>query len=364
MYTEKNYIMWLNSLMSISMEHKNSLLEYFGSCRELWDTSRDEITAANILTNEETEILIRSRYKYNMDKELEKLFHSEAEFYIRGEAGFPLPFTMMDDMPLGVYIIGEYPKDAAPFVSIVGSRRITDYGATVCHAMAKELAENGVIIVSGMAMGTDAMAHKGCIEGGGKTIAVLGCGADVCYPVSNTNLYNEIKCNGCIISEFSLGEKPAAANFPYRNRLIAALSSVTVVVEAAEISGSLITANKALDYGRSVMAVPGNITSKYSSGCNKLIAGGCRMYTCVQDILDEIGVKLDKKSLKNLEKDISPLAPNEKIVYDCIDYEPITADELISKAGVEARELSVILTLLELKGCVRRLSGQKFVRNL
>ncbi len=364
MYTEKNYIMWLNSLISVNMEHKNSLLEYFGKCEELWNADRKDITDANILTKEEIEILIRSRYRYNMDKELEKLYHSEAEFFIRGESGFPLPLTMMEDVPLGVYIIGEYPKDAAPFVSIVGSRRITDYGATVCHNMAKELAENGIIVVSGMAMGTDAMAHKGCIEGGGKTIAVLGCGADVCYPASNTNLYNEIKCNGCIISEFPLGERPAAANFPYRNRLIAALGLVTVVVEAADISGSLITANKALDYGRSVMAVPGNITSRYSEGSNRLIAEGCKMYTCVQDILDEIGVKIDKNSLKKLEKDISPLAPNEKIVYDCIDYEPITADELIAKAGVGSKELSVILTLLELKGCIRRLSGQKFVRNL
>ncbi len=364
MYTEKNYIMWLNSLIALNMEHKNSLLAYFGSCENLWNADRGDITAAKILAKEEIELLIRSRYKYKMDEELEKLYRSEASFYVKGEKGYPIPFTMMEDMPLGIYIIGEYPKDPAPFVSIVGSRRITDYGAAVCNAVSKELAEYGIVIVSGMAMGTDAVAHKSCIDNGGKTIAVLGSGVDVCYPATNTNLYNEIKYNGCIISEFPLGERPSAANFPYRNRLIAALSSLTLVVEAAEASGSLITANKALDYGRSVMAVPGNITSRYSVGCNSLIAGGCRMYTCVQDILDEIGVRIDKISLKKMEKDISPLAPSEKIVYDCIDYEPITADELIAKAGVESKELSVILTLLELKGCIRRLSGQKFVRNL
>ncbi len=364
MYTEKNYIMWLNSLLAIKSENRIALMEYFGSCEGLWNADRYDIAAAKILAKEELELLIRSRYRYDMDKELERLYHSEADFYIRGESGYPLPFTMMEDMPLGVYIIGNYPDNASPFVSIVGSRRVTDYGASVCNAMARELAESGIVVVSGMAMGTDAIAHKSCIEGGGKTIAVLGSGADVCYPVSNTNLYNEIKYNGCIISEYSLGERPAAANFPYRNRLIAALGSVTVVVEAAEASGSLITANKALDYGRSVMAVPGNITSRFSTGCNRLIANGCRMYTCVQDILEELGIRIDKNSLKKLEKDISPLAPNEKIVYDCIDYEPITADELTAKTGMEVKELSVILTLLELKGCIRRLSGQKFVRSL
>lgn len=364
MYSEKNYIMWLNSLITIRTDNRSSLIKYFGSCENLWNADRADIAESGLLSKEELELLIRSRYRYDMDKELEKLYHSEANFYIKGEAGYPLPFTMMDDMPLGVYIIGSYPDNAAPFVSIVGSRRVTDYGATVCHSIAKELAEMGMVIVSGMAMGMDAIAHKSCIEGGSKTIAVLGSGADVCYPAANTNLYNEIKYNGCIISEFPLGEKPAAANFPYRNRLIAALGSVTVVVEAAEASGSLITANKALDYGRSVMAVPGNITSKFSVGCNRLISGGCKMYTCVQDILDEMNVRIDKNTLKNLEKDISPLASNEKIVYDCIDYDTITVDELIAKTGMEVRELSAILTLLELKGCIRHLSGQKFVRSL
>lgn len=364
MYTEKNYIMWLSSLMNVNVEGKRALTDILGSAEEVWRADRKTLLSANVLSSDAVEVIVKSRYKYDMDKELEKLHNSQADFYVPGDKGFPKQLTVMNEPPMGIYAIGNIPDSAYPMVSIVGSRRISDYGATVCHSIAKELAEAGIIVVSGMAMGIDAIAHKAAIEGGGETIAVLGTGVDVCYPLVNKSLYNEIKLNGCILSEFPLGTKAAPYNFPYRNRIIAALSRATVVVEAAEKSGSLITANKAIENSRVVMAVPGNITSALSKGCNNLIRRGCVPVTCTQDILDDLNIRLSKKELKKSEKELIPLAEDEKMLYDCINYEPISADELVEKLDMDTREITCLLTMLELKGCIRRLSGQKVVRSI
>lgn len=364
MYTEKNYIMWLSSLMSINVDIKSSLIEKLGSAEAVWRADRKTLAATKLLKEDKLELLIKSRYKYDIDDEIEKLNNSDVEFYIPSDKEFPVQLTAMNEPPMGIYVMGKIPDSSYPMVSIVGSRRISDYGATVCHSIAKELAEAGIVVVSGMAMGVDAIAHKSAIEGRGETIAVLGTGVDVCYPVVNTGLYNEIKINGCILSEFPLGTRAYKANFPYRNRIIAGLSRATVVIEAAERSGSLITANKAAENSRIVMAVPGNITSALSKGCNNLIRRGCTLVTCAQDILEDLGVKLDKKELKKSEKDLIPLAQDEKMLYDCISYEPISADELVEKLEMDTREITCLLTMLELKGCIRRLSGQKVVRSL
>lgn len=364
MYSEKNYIMWLSSLMNISSEKRYELMDKLGSAEEVWKADRREIVRTGILSDEKVEYLIKSRYKYDMDKELEKLQRSEADFIVPGDSIYPEQLTAMNEPPLGIYVVGSMPDKMSPMISIVGSRRISDYGATVGNKLAKELAESGVTIVSGMAMGADTIAHMGAIEGGGKTVAVLGTGVDVCYPAVNTNLYNEIKLNGCIISEFPLGTKAYKANFPYRNRIIACLSRATIVIEGTEKSGSLITANKAIENSRIVMAVPGNITSSLSKGCNSLIRRGCAPVTCTQDILDELDIKITKKELKNSEKEILPLAKDEKMVYDCISYEPVTADELTEKLNMDAKTVAYLLTMLELRGCIKRLSGQKVVRSL
>lgn len=356
--------MWLSSLMNISVDIKSELVNALGSCENVWLADRKTLSATKCLTEKALETIIKSRYRYDIDNELEKLYKNDAKFYVPTDKEYPKQLTAMNEPPMGIYIIGSLPDNSLPMVSIVGSRRISDYGATVCHSIAKELSEAGVVVVSGLAMGVDAIAHKAAIEGGGETVAVLGTGVDVCYPVVNTNLYNEIKEKGCLLSEFPLGTTPFKANFPYRNRIIAGLSRATVVIEAAEKSGSLITANKAIENSRIVMAVPGNITSKLSKGCNDLIRKGCTPVTCTQDIIEDLGIKIVKKQLKKSEKELIPLAQDEKMLYDCISYEPITADELVEKLSMDTREVTCLLTMLELKGCIRRLSGQKVVRSL
>lgn len=363
-YSEKNYIMWLSSVMSIPVDLRRELVDYFGSAEEVWKAKARDISASKILSENRTDMLIYSRGAYDMDRELDKLYRSGADFIIPDDSVYPVQLTAMNEAPLGLYMLGTMPTAAMPMVSIVGSRRVSDYGAVVCSKIAGEIAGYGITVVSGMAMGIDALAHKGAIDSGGKTIAVLGTGIDVCYPSVNRNLYNEIKSVGCLLSEFPLGTAPNKINFPYRNRIIACLSKLTVVVEAAEKSGSLITAASAIENSRTVMAVPGNITSALSKGCNNLIRNGCAPVICTEDILEALDIKLDKKELKNSEKMLIPLAEDEKMLYDCIGYEPITVDELISKLDIDTKEAMCLLTMLELKGCIRRLSGQKVVRSL
>ncbi len=363
-YSEKNYIMWLSSVMGIPVDVRRSLIEHFGSAEEVWRAKAKDIVNSKILSENRADMLIYSRGAYNMDGELDKLCRLGADFIVPGDSVYPVQLTAMHEAPLGLYMLGNMPTDTMPMVSIVGSRRVSDYGAMVCSKIAGELAHYGITVVSGMAMGIDAIAHKGAIDAGGKTIAVLGTGIDVCYPPVNRNLYNEIKAMGCLLSEFPFGTAPNKFNFPYRNRIIAGLSRVTVVVEAAEKSGSLITAESAIENSRTVMAVPGNITSALSRGCNELIRNGCAPVTCTEDILEALDIKLNKKELKNSEKILIPLAEDEKMLYDCIGYEPITIDELISRSDMDAKEAMCLLTMLELKGCIRRLSGQKIVRSL
>lgn len=363
-YSENNYIMWLNSIVNIPVDKRRELMEFFGGAEELWRAKARDIAKTEILNENRLDMLIYSRGAYDMDKELEDLYKIGGRFLSFSDDDFPKALTAMNEAPLGIYVLGKIPNQSFPMVSIVGSRRVSDYGAAVCNSLSRNLADYGITVVSGMAMGIDGIAHKAALSVGGKTIAVLGTGIDVCYPAVNRSLYEELKIKGCIISEYPLGTRPNKINFPYRNRIIACLSRATIIVEAAERSGSLITAAQAIENSRIVMAVPGNITSALSRGSNDLLRKGCPPVTCVEDIINELGIKLDKRELKKSEKDLIPLAENEKMLYDCIGYEPVTIDELISKLNMDAGVVNGLLTLLELKGCIRRLSGQKMVRCL
>ena len=276
---------------------------------------------------------------------------------------YPKSLKEISSPPVGIYIKGKLPKEDFNFVSIVGSRKVTNYGSLICEDISSKIARKGVVVVSGMAYGIDSIAHRSCLENGGKTIAVLGCGVDVCYPRSNESLYRKILENGCVISEFPIGQRPERHLFPIRNRIIAGLSKVIVVIEAGKKSGTLITAKKAIEYDKVVMAVPGNLTSKNSEGCNLLIKNGSKCLTCVEDVFEELDFK-ESSQLKNYEKEIIPLAEKEKIVYSCISYEPISFDEIALKLDISVREVMSIITFLELKQLIKKVSGQKVIKNL
>jgi DNA processing protein len=243
---------------------------------------------------------------------------------------------------------------------MVGSRRASTYGLTTTERFAFDLSSRGITVVSGMARGIDTAAHRGALKGGSATIGVLGCGIDVVYPAESRRLFSEMAEQGALLSEFPIATPPLAENFPRRNRIISGLSHGVLVVEAAEGSGSLITAQYALEQGRDVYAVPGNIGYVGSCGTNRLIKDGAKLVTSVEDIMDELpGMQ---RASAGVTVSQIPLAPGEEAVVTLLGQTPCHIDEIIAGSALTVGEVSAMLLRLELKGAVKQLPGKHYVR--
>ncbi|MBQ9518375.1 MAG: DNA-processing protein DprA [Firmicutes bacterium] len=361
MYTENAYIMWLNSLIDISAANRRRLLEHFGGAKAVWDASSADVSRVAGINSDTMYKIMRTKTGDTIEKLLKGCEKAGARFVTYKDEEYPDILREIYDWPIGYYIIGEMP-DTLYNTAIVGSRTCTEYGRETAYQISKQLAQNGVNIISGMAEGIDGCAHRGALDGGGKTVAVMGTGIDICYPSVHTALRNDIIKNGCIISEFPTGMHGTAFTFPARNRIISGLSRSVAVIEAAERSGSLITANVALDQGREVFAVPGNINSKFSKGTNGLIKQGASVLTSADDILSVYGI--DKKKKTKREKNTNNFTePNEKSVYDAIDIVPQSVEELAAKTGLDTSTLQSTLMMLEINGHIKKMSGQRYVRN-
>jgi len=275
-----------------------------------------------------------------------------------GDAAYPDSLLEAADPPLLLYTQGRIELLSAESIAIVGSRNATPQGLDNARKFATQLSHAGFTIVSGLALGIDAAAHEGGLEGGGSTIAVVGTGLDSAYPTRNRALTNRISEHGLLVSEYSLGTPPLPANFPQRNRIIAGLARATLVIEAAPKSGSLITARLANESGRDVLAIPGSIHSPQSRGCHALIKQGAKLVESVADILDELR---PGASAALPRRDAAPQATRDPILQ-ALGFDPITLDALAERTGWPPAELSTRLFDLELDGQVVRLSGQRFQR--
>jgi len=260
-----------------------------------------------------------------------------------------------------MYIKGDVLPCDSRAVAIVGTRKCTAYGRDIAFELAGELARNGVTVVSGLAHGIDTAAHQGALKASGRTIAALGSGLNIIYPAINKRLSEEISASGALVSEFPLNTSPDKWNFPRRNRIISGMSLGVVIVEAPDSSGALITAAFALEQGREVFAVPGNVKSYLSRGPHKLLRDGACLVETVDDILREL--RLDSAPAQQAELDLAPaLSGREKELYEIIAAEPIEMGELCRRAGCTAAEAGAALTMLEMKKCVRKLPGGMFVK--
>jgi DNA processing protein len=284
---------------------------------------------------------------------LDGLAARSVRWLARSDAAFPPLLAAIHDPPPGLFLRGNADPDvlALRAVAIVGARSCTDYGAHVARQLAREVAAAGVIVVSGLARGIDGSAHRGSLEGGGQTVAVLGCGIDRDYPRSHAALAVQIADAGLVVSEYPPGVAPAPWRFPARNRIVAGLAVATLVVEARERSGALITADLALEEGRDVLAVPGEITSSLSQGTNALLRLGAVPVTCADDVLDALGVE----RVEQTGRDPPPGAP--AVVLAAIDDGARTADELVRATGIGSAEVAAALTELELAGLVTAAAG-------
>jgi DNA processing protein len=287
---------------------------------------------------------------------------SEARLVTLEDAEYPVPLKQSALPPPFLFVRGALLRDDALSIAIVGSRRPTAYGLRMAERLAGDLAARGVTIVSGLARGVDTAAHRGALGARGRTVAVLGSGLDVVYPPENRGLAREASAAGAVVSQFPMGTAPLPHHFPIRNAVIAALSLGTVVVEAAERSGALITARVAGELGREVYAVPGNVSSPVSQGTNDLIRDGAKLVRDWEDVVVELA-PVWQAAIRQLPA-VEPAAVAEGgRVLPLVGEEPVAIDLVIERSGLPASEVAASLTDLELRGLVRKLPGQRYVRS-
>lgn len=298
-------------------------------------------------------------------RELDRLAELDISLLSLDSVQYPDSLRSIPDSPVLLYCRGGLHWLERPAVAIIGSRAATEYGRRISALLAAELAVAGLTVVSGAAYGIDAAAHRGALQAGGGTVAVLGCGVDVVYPRSHAGLFREMVDRGLLVSEYPLGAPPEGFRFPARNRIISGLVKGVVVVEATEKSGSLITARLALDQGREVFAVPGRIDSPKSVGTHRLLQQGAHLVQTVEDILEGLSWadSASGPGRQQRERDpILPVTPQERLLLDHLDTYPRDIDTLVRMTDFAIVELHALLLQLELKGLVRQLPGQQYER--
>ena len=282
------YWIWLSRIEGLNPKFLNDLLHKYNSPKIIWNKTKQELLEDGIKGKYVDEIT-NNIYRKNLDKYLNYIKENKIEIITIKDKEYPDKLKVIYDPPIVLYIKGNKNILNDKSMAIVGCRLCTKYGENVSKKLAYNLSYNNINVISGLAKGIDSFAHKGCLTGNAKTIAVVGCGLDRVYPEENIELFNDIvKNNGAIISEYIIGTKPIAKNFPRRNRIISGLSDGVIVVEAREKSGTLITVDFALEQGKTVYAIPGNIDNSNAYGTNNLIKQGARIVTCMQDILEDL----------------------------------------------------------------------------
>jgi DNA processing protein len=333
------------------------LLEHFLTPERVLRASATELAAVRGINAAVVTALTSHDYRGAAERECREVARHGVRVVDFLSAEYPKALLEIPDPPPFLYVKGGL-CDLEPAVAIVGARRATPYALLSTDRLARDLASHGVCVISGMARGVDTAAHRGALAAGGRTVGVLGCGIDVVYPAENRRLFEEMAEKGALVSEFPMGTTPLAENFPRRNRIISGISRGVLVVEAAENSGSLITARYALDQGRDVFAVPGNIHFKSSRGSNRLIKEGAKLVEGVADIMEEL-----PRRTGTGEPPQAPafsLTPREAAVYTLLAESPLHIDDIVTRSALAVGEVAAILLHLELKGAVLQLPGKNF----
>jgi DNA processing protein len=334
------------------------LIEHFGSPAAVLSASLEQLSGVKGLTVPAALSIKKHDHRKAADAESAAFAKSGANLVTLLDDRYPSLLKEIPDPPPYLYLKGTLPASRTT-IAVVGSRSASDYGISITSRLSRELAEQGVTIVSGLALGVDTAAHRAALQANGATIGVLGCGIDLVYPSTNRQLYREMEERGAIISEFPVGTPPDAPNFPRRNRIISGLSRGVLVVEAAEKSGSLITAGFALEQGREVFAVPGNITFRASRGTNSLIKQGAKLVESVADIIGELPP--ESAGLPGwARKQEVVLSPDEEKICQSLAGNPLHIDELTVRSGLTVSAVSAMLLRLELQGAVMQLPGKMF----
>jgi len=358
----------LNLIEHVGPIRLRQLLEHFGEAPEILRASRQQLLQVRNIGEETAEAIANWEKTIDVNGELKRIGEFGCRIVAQADAEYPELLRQIYDPPILLYVKGQLlPKDKNA-VAMVGSRMTTHYGMEAARRLAYQLAYVGVTVVSGAARGIDSAAHQGALSGKGRTIAVLGTGINLVFPSENRELYERIASNGALITQFPFNRKPDKQSFPIRNRIVAGMTLGTVVVEANLTSGALITANFAVEYGRQVFAVPGRIDSPRSKGCHELIKKGAKLCEAAEDILSEFEYLFpaSNRPPSPSETGVLPaieLSENEQKVYDALNHEESSIDEVIRRSGLPSSAVSVALLSLEMKRVVRQLPGKLFVKN-
>lgn len=356
---ETAYWIGFNKVSGIGPARMAALLEVFGTAGAAWNGASQKLRDAG-LDKRSIDNLVRARHEFDLEQEWRRIRNAGVQVVTWQDSDYPANLKSLENCPPLLYVRGTLCEDDVWSIAIVGTRRASVYGREVSGRLASDLARAGVTIVSGLALGIDTIAHRTALDAGQRTIAVLGSGVDQIYPPENRGLAAQIAENGAVVSEYPLGTRPEANNFPPRNRVISGLSKAVVIVEAPKRSGALITARFAAEQGRDVFAVPGNITSPGSAGCNDLIRKGAAPLLESQDVLDQL--KLEHLVEVKYQQQALPLDPDEDRILEYLSLEPIHVDDLVRRSELPSAQIASMLTMLELKGLVRQVGVLSYVR--
>ncbi len=351
---------WLafNRVRGIGPVRLRLLLDTFGSIRAAWEAPVEALQALG-LERRALNHFLQLRESLDLAQLEAAVMRAGVSVYTWDDPAYPTALRELPDSPPVLFVKGTLEADDDWAVAIVGTRKPTVYGREVAHQLATELAQQGLTIVSGLARGIDAIAHRAALDAGGRTIAVLGCGVDRMYPEEHRRLAQEICAHGALVSDYPLGTPPEAANFPARNRIISGLSRGVLVVEAGTTSGALITADFAAQHGREVFAVPGSIFSPASQGTHRLLREGATLVTCVQDVLDAL--QLESVGEQRAARELIPATLTEAALLTYLSREPVHVDELARASGMPIEMVSSTLVLMELKGIARQVAPLQYV---
>lgn len=358
-----NYHAALAHFPKITYSRYRKIIGHFFKLENLWQAELEEIIKSGLEENIANEFLLWKEQN-SVEKITESLAKEKITTVSLAETDYPKLLKEINDPPHTLFVRGQLPKIDIPSLSVVGTRRFTSYGKQVCTELVQQLAQQGLIIVSGLALGIDGIAHEATLEVNGTTIAVLGSGVhrQYIYPSAHKYLAEKIIASGgAIISEYHPSFMPTQYSFPARNRIIAGFSLGTLVIEAPESSGSLITTKCALDYNREVLAVPHNINSLQGEGCNKLLKLGAKPVTCAEDVIEALNLKNLKQIIYN--RSALPSTPQEEKILACLNKEPQHIDLIIKNTGLDSSTVNSTLILMEMKNMVKNRGNMSYTNN-
>ncbi len=354
------YLIGFSHVPGIGRVRLSLLRRYFGTVKKAWLAPIDELQTAG-LDARAARALVVTRAGLSLDEELAKLQRLNVKAVSPDDPLFPPRLREVYDCPILIYVRGTLLPDDECAVGVVGTRRPSLYGRQAAEDISRELSRHRVTVVSGLAAGIDAVAHRTALDAGGRTLAVTGCGLDIVYPASHASLARSIAEQGALISEFPLGVRPRPEHFPQRNRIISGLTLGVLVVEAGDRSGALLTANRALEQNREVFAVPGSIFSPLSAGTNALIKQGAKLVCHCADILEELNLRRQPRQLEMKETAVP--TDTEARVLMHLTREATHIDKLCRASGLPTPTVTSTLAMLEIKGLARQVGGMSYILN-